>query len=199
MLHRIAFANAANVQLQFRVCKIHRPGILVQNQIIHIAVGSRSLQVGGFGQDIGAYLGSIARGGAGIVPVAQHRPGSGIAGTVRCLVHLLREGQQVHNLIPNGNGGSGGSGVYIRQVGHAVIVVVNIIQLVIPQQVCVQGGHLGVPVGFTVGIAADDSNGVKHIPPSYAVALGAGGSSCRTAAQQQAERQHRTGQAALHA
>jgi len=51
------------------------------------------------------------------------------AGAVRCLVHLLREGQQVHNLIPNGNGGSGGSGVYIRQVGHAVIVVVNIIQL----------------------------------------------------------------------
>ena len=134
-------------------------------------------------------------GGAGIVPQGQQPPHGHIGAPVGEGVHFLGLGQQVKDLRLGGRRAMGGGLVQVVQVGHAIVVIVDVEQLVIAGQVLMQLDHLLVPGLLAFGVALHLGHRVEHVKPGDGVLLPAlhgrvGGSlPGGTAGQRQAEGQ----------
>ena len=171
-LHRVALAHAAHIQLQLVVGKVDGAGLFIQHQIVDAAMlaGSGQLLRGG---QLGAVRVVEARLPV-VVPDAQHRAEGHVHLAAGGLVHFLGFHQQVHDPVIHLHRALGGAVVQVVQVGHALVVVVNVVQLVVFGQILMQGVHLLVPFLLAGGVADHGGHGVEHIIPAGGVFLPAG-------------------------
>ena len=170
--HRVALAHAAHVQLQLVIGKVNGTGLFVQHQIVDAAVLVGSGQLLHRGQ-LGVVRVVEARLPV-VVPDAQHRAEGHVHLAAGGFVHLFGFHQQVHNAVIHRHRALGRAVVQIIQVGHALVVVVDIVQLVVFGQILMQSVHLPVPFLLAGGVADHGGHGVEHIIPAGGVFLPAG-------------------------
>ena len=118
----------------------------------------------------------IGKGGfAVVVPDVQHAAHGDVQLATRSVVHLLGQFQHPQNFVVHRDGGLARVVIDGFDVHDAVIVVVDVVELVVFQQVCVKGGHLSVEVLFAVAVGDDLRHGVEGIVEDGGVALRAVG------------------------
>ena len=193
-LHGVAFANAANIQRHLRVGQVDRSGVVVDDEVVDVAVLGGSIQLVLRGQLVVAVVGVGEGSFTIIVPDVEHTAHGDVQLAVGGVVHGLGQLQHPQDLIVHGHGGKAGVVVDGLDVGDAVVVVVDVVELVIFQQVGVESVHLGGELLLAVAVGDDLGHGVKGVIEHRGVALravgGAAGSAGRggtAAAGQQAQ------------
>ena len=109
-----------------------------------------------------------------IVPDAQHRTEGHVHLAAGGLVHLPGFHQKIHDPLIHRHRPLRGAAVQIVQIGHTLVVVVDIVQLVVLGQILMQGVHLPVPFLLAGCVADYGGHGVEHIVPAGGVFFPAG-------------------------
>ena len=193
-LHGVAFAHAAHIQRHLRVGQVDRSGGVVDDEVMDVAVLGGSIQLVLRGQLVVAVVGVGEGSFAVIVPDIENTAHGDVQLAVGGVVHGLGQLQHPQDLVVHGHGGKAGVVVDGLDVGDAVVVVVDVVELVIFQQVGVESVHLGGELLLAVAVGDDLGHGVKGVIEHGGVALravdGAAGSAGRSgtaAAGQQAQ------------
>ena len=123
-----------------------------------------------------------------IVPDIQHAAHGNVQLAVGGLVHLVGQLQHGEDAVVHLHRSAAGIVVDGLDVGHAGVIVVDIIQLVIGNKVCVQGIHLGVEFFLALAVGDHLRYGIEHIIKNGGIAgklFLFGGTAC-----QQAQAEH---------
>ena len=177
--HGVALAHAAHIQRHLRVGQVHGLGLLVDHYIVDVAVLGCGFQLLLSGQGVvGLVL--VALGGLTVVvPDVQHAAHGHVQLAVCGVVHLLSQLQHGQDAVIHLHGGFAGVVVDSFHIHHAVVVVVDVVQLVVRDQVSVQGFHLLSELFLALAVGDHLGDGVEHIIEDGAVAgqllLGLGG------------------------
>ena len=193
-LHGVAFAHAAHIQGHLRVGQKDRSGVVVDDEVMDVAVLGGSIQLVLRGQLVVAVVGVGEGSFAVIVPDVEHTAHGDVQLAVGGVVHGLGQLQHPQDLVVHGHGGEAGVVVDGLDVGDAVVVVVDVVELVVFQKVGVECVHLSGELLLAVAVGDDLGHGVKGVIKHGGVALravgGAAGSAGRSgtaAAGQQAQ------------
>ena len=192
-LHGVAFAHAAHIQRHLRVGQVDRSGVVVDDEVMDVAVLGGSIQLVLRGQLVVAVVGVGEGSFAVIVPDVEHTAHGDVQLAVGGVVHGLGQLQHPQDLVVRGHGGKAGVVVDGLDVGDAVVVVVDVVELVIFQQVGVECVHLSGELLLAVAVGNDLGHGVKGVIEHGGVALravggaGSAGRSGTAAAGQQAQ------------
>ena len=129
--HGVALAHAAHIQRHLRVGQVHGLGLLVDHHIVDVAVLGCGFQLLLSGQGVvGLVL--VALGGlAVVVPDVQHAAHGHVQLAVCGVVHLLSQLQHGQDAVIHLHGGLAGVVVDGFHIHHAVVVVVDVVQLVV--------------------------------------------------------------------
>ena len=184
----VALAHAAHIQRHFRVGQVDRLCVFVNDKVVDVAVLGGGFQLLGGGQlVVGLVL--VGLGGfAVVVPDAQHAAHGDVQLAVRGLVHPVGQLQHGQDAVIHFNGGLARVVVDGLHVGDAVVVVVDVVELVVGNQVGVQSVHLGVEFVLAVAVGNDGGDGVEHVVEDGGVALLGGLFGAAARQQAQAER-----------
>ena len=98
-----------------------------------------------------------------IVPDIQHAAHGNVQLAVGGLVHLVGQLQHGEDAVVHLHRSAAGIVVDGLDVGHAGVIVVDIIQLVIGNKICVQGIHLGVEFFLALAVGDHLRYGIEHI------------------------------------
>ena len=192
-LHGVAFAHAAHIQRHLRVGQVDRSGVVVDDEVMDVAVLGGGIQLVLRGQLVVAVVGVGEGSFAVIVPDVEHTAHGDVQLAVGGVVHGLGQLQHPQDLVVHGHGDKAGVVVDGLDVGDAVVVVVDVVELVIFQQVGVECVHLGGKLLLAVAVGDDLGHGVKGVIEHGGVALwavgdaGSAGRSGTAAAGQQAQ------------
>ena len=201
-LHCVALAHTAHVQRHLRVGQIDRFGLLVNDKVVDIAVLGSGLQFLLRGQGVVGLGGVFLGGFAVVVPDAQHAAHGNVDLAAGQVVHLPRQLQHGEDAVIYLYRGFAGVFVDGLNVHNAVVVIVDIVELVVGDQILMQRLHLGVELFLALAVGDDLRHCVEHIIKDGGVP---GQLLFGLAADQQAKAQHRrqqcsgyAGDAALH-
>ena len=186
--HGVALAHAAHIQRHFRVGQINGLGIRVDDHVVDITVLGGCFQLFHSGQ----FVVGIRLGGFGsfavIVPDIQHAAHGNVQLAVGGLVHLVGQLQHGEDAVVHLHRSAAGIVVDGLDVSHAGVIVVDIIQLIIGNKVCVQGIHLGIEFFLALAVGDHLRYGIEHIIKNGGIAgklFLFGGTAC-----QQAQAEH---------
>ena len=170
-LDGIALADAADVQRHLRVGQADRLGVLVDDESADVAVLGGGIQLFLRGQGV---VGLILVGFGGfpvVVPDAQHTAHGDVQLAVGGIVHLLRQFQHPEDPVVHRHRIGTGMVVDGLDVDDAVVVVVDVVELVVGHQIGVQGVHLRGEFLLAVAVGDDLRDGVKGVVKDCAVPL----------------------------
>ena len=128
-----------------------------------------------------------------VVPDVQHTAQRNVQLAAGGVIHGLGQLQHPEDLVIHCHRGSARIVVDGLDVGHAIVIIINIIELVVLHKVGVECVHLGGELFLAVAVGDDLRHGVEHIIEHGGVALraiggaGGGGAGGAAAASQQAQ------------
>ena len=193
LLHGVALAHAAHVQRHGRVGQIDRFGIFINDEVGDIAVLCGGIQLFLRGQLVVAVVVIGQCGLAVVVPDVQHTAQRNVQLAAGGVVHGLGQLQHPEDLVIHRHRGSARIVVDGLDVGHTIVIIINIIELVVLHKVGVECVHLGGELFLAVAVGDDLRHGVEHIIEHGGVTLraiggaGGGGAGGAAAASQQAQ------------
>ena len=160
LLHGIALGNGPNVQPEGGVGDLHGGGGLINDDRREVGVASGLRQSGGVGEGGGGGIADASL--PGVMPQGQHAPQGGIDLAAGALAEVPAEEKQVDDFAVHNHGRPAGGVVYRLEVDHAVIVAVDVVELVVLQQRVMEGLGGGLKVLLTLRIAHHGGHGVKE-------------------------------------
>ena len=160
LLHGIALGNGPNVQPEGGIGDLHGGGGLINDDRREVGVASGLRQSGGVGEGGGGGIADASL--PGVMPQGQHAPQGGIDLAAGALAEVPAEEKQVDDFAVHNHGRPAGGVVYRLEVDHAVIVAVDVIELVVLQQRVMEGLGGGLKVLLTLRIAHHGGHGVKE-------------------------------------
>ena len=139
---------------------LHGGGGLINDDRREVGVASGLRQSGGVGEGGGGGIADASL--PGIMPQGQHAPQGGIDLAAGVLAEVPAEEKQVDDFAVHNHGRPAGGVVYRLEVDHAVIVAVDVVELVVLQQRVMEGLGGGLKVLLTLRIAHHGGHGVKE-------------------------------------
>ena len=187
-LHSVAFAHAANVQRHFRVGQIDGLGVLVDDEIVDVAVLGGGLQLFHGRQLVVGVCLRFSSYFAVVVPDVQHAAHGDVQLSVRGLVHPVGQFQHREDAVIHLYRGLAGVVVDGLDIGHTGVIVVDVKELVVADKVGVEFAHLGGELLLAFAVGDDLRHRVEYIVKDSAVTgqlfLLFGGTACQQAQAQ---------------